>query len=631
MDWASILECLKTFGIRILDWLLVIVGFVVTPFTEMLYPPIDPFVPERETPPAVVQKHSIADYAIVYAPDAIAAEVTAANVLAETLTQITGRTYTAQEGEATAAKEFLIGAASTLSVADLGAEGYRIAQVGEDISITGGQPRGTLYGVYRFLEEYFDCHWYTSTLKVIPEGAAEIADVKEECYVPPLDYRETDWISPRDLTYSVANGLNSSVYRTLPAELGGNVGYNGSFAHTIINQFIKPADFFEAHPEWYAFRRSKNARVPNQLCLTNPQVLEKMIEQVRDYCANGNGMQIISVTQADNGDYCECANCKAVDAAEGSHAGTMLRFVNAIAADIAADYPEVVIDTFAYQYTRTAPVVTKPLPNVIVRLCSIECCFAHPLNDPDCPENTSFAKDIVDWSKICNRLYIWDYTTDYGHYNVIFSDFEVLQPNMQFFVENHVKGVYEEGNYTASECNSEFAELRAYLLSRLMFNPNLDYDAEMNGFLKAYYGAGWQYMREFIDFVGENAGTPSLIGTHRKVGIGVQPTDKALLDLKPNQIAYADALWEKAIALADSETRKQNVLRSQLSWRFWKGCNQVAEFGWTLPTAERMAANEALYNDFKAFGITRYCEGGENAMLTENPNFFNPPSTWRNN
>ena len=619
-----------------------VIVLAAAPFINQFYPPLNEFVPEPEAPPTAVEKHSIAGYKILYDGAGPATDKTAAEILADTLNRITGGSeFTAEVASApTSENAFLIGAlVSGADVSQLGADGYLIKADGSDITIAGGQ-RGVIYGVYHFLEEYFGCRWYTSALQAIPSGPAEIAQVKPERYAPPFEYRETDWISPHDPVYSMANGLNGTIYRSLSAAQGGTFGYNGYFAHTIINQFLRPDEFFSDHPEWYAWRDLDMKRVPKQLCLTNPEVLAEMIREVRALLANGNGQPIVSVTQDDNEIYCQCRECRRVDAQEGSHAGTMLRFVNAIAADIAGDYPDALIDTFAYQYTRTPSKITKPQPNVIVRLCSIECCFAHPLDDPNCPDNVPFARDIKTWSELCDRLYIWDYTTNFLCSNCVFPDFQVLQKNMQFFVRHNVKGVYEEGNYLAAESDSEFAELRAYLLSRLLFNPDLDYDAEMNGFLKGYYGGGWQYMREFINLISANTGKPALFGVaHRQLKLWIPPASKSLLDLKPNQIAYVDALWAKAIELAGSETCQHNVLRSQLSWRFWKGCNRAGEFNWwLLPNEQWQAANEQLYNDFKAFGITRYKEGvswndsDEYAwrFLPEPPgNWWETPESWR--
>ena len=453
-------------GVAALNVLVCAAAFIVNPFIGLFYPDLPAFEPKPEPPPASIEKNvSVAGYKILYHADGVT-DKAAADTLAETLNQITGGGFVAESAAAPAgANEFLVGAKiNGMDIDDFGADEYLIKAGSSSIAIAGGS-RGVIYGVYRFLEKYFDCRWYTHDFQVIPAGEAKIAEVKTERYKPQLEFRETDWISPRDITYSLANGLNGSVYRQIPAGQGDTFGYNGGMAHTIINNLLKPADFFEAHPDWYAWRDDKNANVPKQLCLTNPEVLAQMKLEVGALVSGGNGKPIISVTQDDNQDYCQCAQCKRVDAEEGSRAGTMLRFVN----EIAKEFPGVLIDTFAYQYTRTPPKTVRPLPNVIIRLCSIECCFAPPLDDPDCPENAAFAKDIKTWSEICDRLYIWDYTTDYAHYNCYFPDFAVLQDNMKFFIEHNVKGIYEEGNYNAAECNSEFAELRAYLLARLMW------------------------------------------------------------------------------------------------------------------------------------------------------------------
>jgi len=625
--------------IAILNALVCVAAFIVNPFIRLFWPDLPEFVPEPENVAVAEKPFSVDGYSILY-DSGVPTDAAAAAFLAGTLNEIAGAgRFTAVADAAPAfAGEILVGRISGEDVGALGDDGYLIKPVGAGAVAIAGGKRGVIYGVHKFLEKYFDCRWYTRDLSVIPPNPeAKLAAVAEERYVPPLEFRETDWISPHDGAYSLANGLNGNVYRSLAESAGGTFGYNGGMAHTIINYFMRPADFFADHPDWYAWRDAERKRVPRQLCLTNPDVLAEMTREVLHQLRSGNGQPIVSVTQDDNQEYCQCAKCKAVDAKEGSHAGTMIRFVNAIAEAVKDEFPDALIDTFAYQYTRTPPKLVKPLPNVVVRLCSIECCFAHPLGDPCCPFNAAFAKDIKGWKAISNHLYIWDYTTDYGHYNCIFPDFGVLQENMRFFVANNVKGVYEEGNYQAAECDSEFAELRAYLLARLMWDPDLDYGAEMNGFLKAYYGGGWQYMREFIDLTIANAGT---MCPHRKLGIGNSPTDKDLLNLGINKIRYADALWAKAVELAGdtpagAETCRQHVLRSQLSWRFWKGCNKAAEFWRLQPVADWQAANEALYNDFKAFGITRYSEGWNDTdyrwrFLPEPPgNWWGTPMDWR--
>ena len=578
--------------------------------------PLADFEPAPKAPPAVMDRpRSIADYRILYSEPE---DQSAAEFLADTLSEITVLNYTAEQGTPTDEKAFLIGAVGGEDVSGLGADGHLIKPDGESIVISGAGTRGTLYGVYRFLEDYFGCRWYTSDLRVIPAGMPEIAEVTEERFVPPLFYRHTDF-GVGNPGFITGQWLHSDVF--------------DGFCHTMIREYLQPEEFFGEHPEWYSWREDKQARSPDQLCLTNPEALAEMIRQVRDRIENGNGNPVLSVSHDDNLAYCECENCRAVDEEEGSHAGTMIRFVNAVATDIAEDYPDKFIHTFAYTYTRTPPKYARPLPNVIVQLCSIECCFAHALDDPDCPDNVSFADDIRTWSKICDTLYIWDYNLNPSCLNCVHPKFPVLQKNMQFFVEHNVKGVYAQGNFMASECDSEFAQLRGYVLSRLLFNPEIDIEAETAGFLKAYYGGGWQYIREFIELISSNTAKPDLFGRHRQFGLGHRPNDKALLDLKPNQVRYADKLWEKALELAGSETCERNILRSQLSWRFWKGCNFAGEFSRLQWPGKWLRANEQLYHDFRAFGITRYSEGGNNntwRFLPQPPrHWWDTPELWR--
>jgi hypothetical protein len=119
------------------------------------------------------------------------------------------------------------------------------------------------------------------------------------------------------------------------------------------------------------------------------------------------------VSQNDNGNACRSPEEVAINTLEGTPGGALFRAVNVVAAAIKDEFPAVAVDTLAYQWSRPAPKITKPLSNVIVRLCSIECNFAVPLTDPS---NTKFRTDIVNWGQISNRLYIWNYITDFQSY-----------------------------------------------------------------------------------------------------------------------------------------------------------------------------------------------------------------------
>jgi hypothetical protein len=106
-----------------------------------------------------------------------------------------------------------------------------------------------------------------------------------------------------------------------------------------------------------------------------------------------------------NGNYCNSTEEWEVIVQEGSPMGPLLRAVNQVADALVSEFPHVLVDTLAYQYSRPATKITKPHPNVVIRLANIECNFAQPLTHPS---NKPFQKDMTDWAAISNRTYIWN-------------------------------------------------------------------------------------------------------------------------------------------------------------------------------------------------------------------------------
>ncbi len=513
----------------------------------------------------------------------------ACETLAKYLTQLTGKEQSFDE-EVSGIK-FLLDYTD-----EVAANGYIIEANPDAISIKGNGARGIIHGVYAFLEKYCGCDWYTRDLISVPKNTdISIKTGERTVYEPYFEYTDTDWASG-DLEFSLANGLTGGVYRDIPTEFGGEVSYLGQFAHTLTTKFCAASKYFEVHPEYFALHNGE--RTPDQLCLTNENtykiVRDEVLALLRENHNPKEYLQIVSLTQNDNQNMCQCDSCKAIDDANGSYAGTMITFVNKIAKEVkAAGYSNVAIDTFAYQYTRKAPIEVVPDDNVIVRICTIECCFAHSLDDSDCSENVSLMEDLTNWGKICNRIYIWDYTTNYTNTVGIFPDFSVLQKNIQIFHKNNVKGIYEEGNYYIGECDTEFGALRCYLLAKLMQNPYLDYEKTIEEFNNAFYGNAGQYITEFIKMTMAKA-VPE--NKHLMINVGMSDT----LGFNSDDIKTADALWEKAKqAVADNEETLNRVKRSELCWRYWK-CHRLS--------FSAAADINALIESAKDFGVVTISE-----------------------
>jgi len=437
----------------------------------------------------------------------------------------------------------------------LGDEGFNLRVTDRLVAIAGGRLRGTMYGVYTLLEDYLGCRWFSSDVSRIPKLDCVALGRLNDTQVPALEYREPFYIDAFDADWAARNKMNSASAR-LDAPRGGKITYKG-FVHTFY-PLLPPDQYFAQHPEYFSLVKGKRTTDGAQLCLTNPEVVRIVTESVRRWLAESPEANIVSVSQNDCYGWCECDNCKAIDDREGSHAGTMINFVNQIAANIEKDYPNVAIDTLAYQYTRKPPKTIRPRHNVIVRLCSIECCFSHPLATDDYEQNVSFRDDIVGWHKLTDRLYIWDYVTSFAHYLNPFPNLEVLGPNIQFFVNNGVKGVFEEGNY--GSLGGELAELRAYLMAKFLWNPDYDQEKALSEFLEGYYGQAAGPIRAYLDMLHEKVKQD-----HIHMHIWTGPDAKFLTT---ENLEHAQWLFKSALRRAENDQVRLRVQVAQLPLQY---------------------------------------------------------------
>jgi len=444
-----------------------------------------------------IADNKIAQAVIVIAEDAGEPEQHAASELADFLEQITGAEFEIVSPPAVGRSRLLVGpkaaklAEPDFTVEGLGTDGIVIRSVGNDLILAGGYPRGTLYAVYTFLEDELGCRWWSSSESTIPNEPTLTVDKLNIRYVPILEYREPFWFDAFDGDWAVRNKSNGHSPR-LDEKRGGKHIYEG-FVHTFY-PLIPPDKYFKDHPEWFSEIKGKRTFEKAQLCLTNEEMRKELVKNLKARLRENPSATIASVSQNDWHGNCQCSRCAAIEKEEGSPAGLMLRFVNAVAADIEEEFPNVAISTLAYQYTRKPPKYVEPRDNVIVRLCSIECSFSKPLADE---RNKEFRDDIVGWSKICNRLYIWDYTTNFRHHIMPHPNLRVLGPNVKFFADHNVKGIFEQGAYTTN--GAEMAELRAWVLAKLLWDPARDGQELIDEFIDGYYGPAAPHIKAYLD------------------------------------------------------------------------------------------------------------------------------------
>ena len=439
---------------------------------------------------------------------------------------------------------------------------------GENAGMTmkGGNGRGVLYAVYKFLEELGGVRYFMPGLETVPDSEIVITDGVVLEYTPFFELRRLSWNCVGTNTdWCAKNGVNAhDGGDTEP--YGGKVVYgSGLFVHTL-----------------GALTETGGTASPNPcLSLDSPEGqanFEKVIKNLRIALEADPTINIVSVSQNDKNEYCHCDYCLASYALythdtsnveKGGTAGNLLAFVNAVAEELEDEYPNLIVDTLAYNYTQAPPKGIVPRHNVCIRVCSIRVCFMHPMtecpdakgpNGVDWSRTALFRTDFINWGKICDRIHVWDYTTNFAYYIAPFCNFGSMRENMRFYHENGVRGMFPQGN--SQSISGEFGELRTYLLAKLMWNPYMseeEYNRHMNEFLQAYYGAGWIYIRQYIQY-SINMAADSCINIYEAPLQSITEAEYRQMD------ATFSGWWERAELIAGD--RADAVHRSALQWRY---------------------------------------------------------------
>ncbi len=357
-------------------------------------------------------------------------------------------------------------------------DGFLISVQSDNILIVNGGKKGSIYGIIHLLEKYFGCRMYAPNVEIMPQ--------QKELSLPILCEMDKPVNSIR-----IVNGVmtqQNEAYRNWQRLNDHNEEFaKGYYVHTF-NRLVPWETHFEAHPEYFALMGGK--RIIDQLCLTNADVYNLTIKKLKEEMAKQPEKKLWSVSQGDNFSYCQCDKCAKITADESSPAGSIIHFVN----KVAAEFPDKMISTLAYQYSRKAPKHVKPANNVQIMLCTIELNRSKAIENE--PLSIGFLKDITDWGAISKNIYLWDYTVNFSHHITPFPNLHTLQPNIQFFVKNNVNAHFQQTN---AAIGHEFSPLKAYLIARLLWNPNINADSITTDFLNGYYGAGGVFIQKYID------------------------------------------------------------------------------------------------------------------------------------
>lgn len=514
----------------------------------------------------ILADKGVGNYTIVLPDNPTAVEVSAAGELKKHLDHITGAEFVIlKETDAEDTKlQILVGDSERarkllpdLDISSLSYDGIIRETVGKNIILVGHPVRGTLYAVNTFLEEACGVRWWTSDESSIPYKKKLKIDIQHVSYAPALIYRESFYKDGVENVFCSRMKCNGDFSSTTD-EYGGHHHYL-PFVHSF-NYFLPRERYFATHPEWYSKVGEERVNHPyTQLCLTNSEMREEFINNVIDSLRSHPEAGFVSISQNDSDPdfrFCQCDACSAIAEEEGSQSGPILKFVNEVAEMVEKEFPDVWVETIAYQYSIVPPKNIKPRKNVIVRICTYGN-YSIPLSEGE--DNKTTREAIEGWSSIADNLYIWNYVTNFHSYLMPHPNLYSLDEDIRFFVQNNTIGLFEQGDFYST--GGDFVRLRNYLISHLMWNPDLDAELIIDEFLKGYYGVpAAPYVRKYWDLL-SNAAVESNV--HLTMA---RSSTADWLDIP----TYANAAlqMEKAIEVTKDEIKRNRIRREGIPLKF---------------------------------------------------------------
>ena len=508
-------------------------------------------------------QNGVSTYTIVIPVDALPAEKEAAGILQRYVARISGATLPITT-TATGPTIYL-GRIGDLS--PLKADGYLIKTEGLNLYIIGARGKATVYGVYGFLDHYLGCRKFDAGPASTPSN--KTIAIKEGLYDlqnPAFLYRESYYPESMDAEYLEWHHLHQFV------DLWGVWGHS-------YFKFVPPQAYFQTHPEYFAFTNGR--RQPTQLCLSNEAVFRLTIDYLKAQMAKHPDALYWSVSPNDDNGYCTCDSCRKADEEEGGPSGSLIRFVNRVA----AAFPDKIITTLAYGYTSRAPLHTRPADNVYVMFSSIY-----------------GTGNLEAWSRLTSRLMLWNYTTQFTNYLAPFPDYANLQPNLQYARAHSIIGVFEQGS---GDTYGDMSEYNSYLQAALLWNPDINVDSLTREFSQGYYGS--DAVRQYLKAISARTTSLDIYGN---------PINESFL--KPENIESYEAILDQAEAAAFPAATAR-LIRAHLPLEYTI-LQQSRSYGLDphgyLESEGSVKPNwparvVRFVEDCKAAGVTELSEGGE--------------------
>ena len=539
-------------------------------------------------------KDGASAYAIVISSDASAAEKEAVTELQTLFKEATGVDLRCiVDSNATysdSAKYISIGNTDLLSSVGLdmdttylGAQGYVIRTQGQSIFIVG-QPQGTVYGVYELLHRTLNFEQYTKTVYTLDETT--------ELALPSLKVEDIPDIENRIAFSGVQLNDETSRQRMRTQHTSEVIMDKGS-QHNM-TKYIVPFDtYYSSNSTWFSSKTDSNDTADTtQLCYTAGgrntmsylMMKSAAVSNIKQIILDNPNTNLLSLTQMDVKDmWCECAGCQAVISQYGEESATQILFINDVVTTVKTWLEneqggrKVKFMMFAYYETQEAPTMgdLKLHEDVSVWIAPIRDNYMTGVN----ASGNSLGAMLSDWENVASSVSIWAYGVYFSEYLVPYNNFDQIDQLIDACVASEAEYMWVQGNWNTTQ-NTGFDSLKAYLISKLMWDSTLDVNTLTDNYFNAVYGAAASTMKTVYAEMKTELASMSLSGNIYEAPCGFNDWDNNYLK---TQLGRLETAIDEIASLQSSDPEQYQIIYDaivceSISFRYIYKENSL--FGW---------------------------------------------------
>jgi hypothetical protein len=347
---------------------------------------------------------------------------------------------------------------------------------------------GSMLAVYTLLEDHLGVRWFW------PGEFGEHVPSNAEAKVPRLDERRTPGFEIRSVELGYSSIYHTEVFNDAARRWArrSRLGWVKSavFGHSWEAAFdLRKGESFQQHPEWFALVNGK--RRPPQMCTTNPEVINRMV----DYVLAGK-QDIMNISPSDGGGFCECERCTALDvpgvlAYDNKHvqlSDRIFTYANEIARRVREKNPAKGCGMFAYTYYNKPPVkIARLEPNLYLS-------FVFQSAAPRDPENLrEWRESVSGWQKLGAKMVVREGWGNHYYHDMPFIHDRQIIANLAEASSLGFVAAYGEGSKSFATMAPNF-----WAITHMMWDPKRDPAKVMPDFYQSAYGPVAAEMEAFF-------------------------------------------------------------------------------------------------------------------------------------